>query len=530
MIQLTKKNKIFIGIIIFIVLLFSTKTVMFYHTTEVIPKKQEVKLDEEKYKITSDEDFVRNYNYAMEEIDMGNYDKATLILQHDVDKNSTFFPTYNQLLLLYLKTISKYNENIDNIFNKGLKVYEKYSEEDKKKNEIKSLLIDFYTNRGLYFKREAIITNDEEVPYLEKAISLIKENEKYQIEEKTWQINYKDISLHFMQTGKPERAKELYIEMYDRGIKDNEVINNLAKCYELLNDLENAEKVYNEGISKGYIDSMIGLSILKGNKDDYFKNLKVENKDKVKIKDEIYTILGNAYEDYFKKDLKNKALKELEKALEIASSEQEKSRVVSDISRVYLYSGEYDKVIEILEPYVKKGNMYPAIYSNYLIATSYLNISKYNISKKCFENGIESLYSKNYILLKSEEEFISFEIYFSMSNLSFDTQLYYESLSYVIMAKKYLNAEIIEKNDGNQVYHLEANNYMYLGKFDEAINSFIYYSKTLKKEDVDIYNNIAICYEQIKDNEKAKEYFRKAAKLGDEMAKKELKKLEQSKN
>ncbi|MBN1467808.1 MAG: tetratricopeptide repeat protein, partial [Fusobacteriaceae bacterium] len=103
-------------------------------------------------------------------------------------------------------------------------------------------------------------------------------------------------------------------------------------------------------------------------------------------------------------------------------------------------------------------------------------------------------------------------------------------LSYVTMAKKYLNTEIIEKNDGNQVYHLEANNYMYLGKFDEAINSFIYYSKTLKKEDVDIYNNIAICYHQIKDDEKAKEYFRKAAKLGDEMAKKELKKLEQSKN
>ena len=29
--------------------------------------------------------------------------------------------------------------------------------------------------------------------------------------------------------------------LVDKGIKDNEVINNLAKCYELLNDLENAE-------------------------------------------------------------------------------------------------------------------------------------------------------------------------------------------------------------------------------------------------------------------------------------------------
>ncbi len=503
-------------------------------TKEGISKEVKVEVfDEKKYEIKSEKDFRRNNDYAIAEFNNGNLDKAINILEFNLIKKSTEIYDYTLLIQFYTKKTkpgdNTYLKKTKEIYDKGVELY---------KNKKNLTLLDekdyVYLNFNMANMQDLVDRfNKEEVfIFYEKILKNWNFNLKKTEDQNLISI-YKSIADRYFFRGNYNASYKMYKYLYELGKKDEDIVSLLGDCLVEKNQLKEAEKMYDEGMELGQVDSIVGMTLLKKNQGiEYTVNFKIpeeekKNLEKTQNEDKFWGYIAGGRKLLMKKE---KAIKNYEAAYNIADNKYQKSRAKYEIANVYHMNKDYDKVIDICKKEVEREWQFPGMYG--LLLSAFINKEgfDYEQKKKVFEQGIKSFGFKE---LYRVDDYLEHEMYFNFYSMMSSNAKNYRDFPSIIkyskMAEIYLTPEL-EKNDKDwqNVYSDRAFAYLVLEKYDLALQNYLYFVNELKQEDANAYNAIGLIYKIKKNNERNREYYKKAIELGDETAKNNLKILDES--
>ncbi|MCM8809467.1 MAG: tetratricopeptide repeat protein, partial [Candidatus Omnitrophica bacterium] len=264
--------------------------------------------------------------------------------------------------------------------------------------------------------------------------------------------------------------EELYIKSLKYSFSPAQLYGNLAYLYIINGQPEKAYQLLYPVVKKGFkTESILYMYAVS------LKNLKNYQKaekaflDVLKINPENYEALTELGEIYFLKNQIEKAKKILEKSLDLR---KEYPKTYFILCQVYLIKGEMEKVIYCLDRLIDFAP--DDFYSYYLKGVILKQYNEFDKANKSFEIA--------YSILKKKNDF------YSIFNLG-------------LLLKE-------------------------MNRIDEALDKFNYLIK-LKPEDIEIMNEIGICYALKGEKEKAKEIWEKILKKEPSYypAKENLKKL-----
>ena len=248
----------------------------------------------------------------------------------------------------------------------------------------------------------------------------------------------------------------MYKYLYELGKKDEDIVSLLGDCLVEKNQLKEAEKMYDEGMELGQVDSIVGMTLLKKNQGiEYTVNFKIpeeekKNLEKTQNEDKFWGYIAGGRKLLMKKE---KAIKNYEAAYNIADNKYQKSRAKYEIANVYHMNKDYDKVIDICKKEVEREWQFPGMYG--LLLSAFINKEgfDYEQKKKVFEQGIKSFGFKE---LYRVDDYLEHEMYFNfysmMSSESRFHKLPNESIKYSKMAEIYLTKEIEKNNKEEQIF------------------------------------------------------------------------------
>ncbi|MBN2837136.1 MAG: hypothetical protein JXM74_00095, partial [Fusobacteriaceae bacterium] len=408
--------------------------------------------DEKKYEIKSEDDFKRNNNYAFEEAEKGNIDIAIKIMEFNLRNDSKNIMDYSSLIEYYNDKSkageSKYLERTKKIYEKALKIYEAKKELTLSDKEDYSYL-NFYM--GNMQDSVDSFTKDEAFFYYEKIINNwcfdLKKTENQNLISM-----YKALADRYFFRGNYNTSYKMYKYLYELGKKDEDIVSLLGDCLVEKNQLKEAEKMYNEGMGLGQVDSIIGMTLLKKNQGiEYTINFKIpeeekKNLEKSKNENKFWGYIAGGRKLLMKKE-KAKAIKNYEAAYNIADNKYQKSRAKYEIANVYHMNKDYDKVIDICKKEVEREWQFPGMYG--LLLSAFINKEgfDYEQKKKVFEQGIKSFGFKE---LYRVDDYLEHEMYFNFYSMMSSNAKNYRDFPSIIkyskMAEIYLTPEL-EKND-----------------------------------------------------------------------------------